>query len=329
MQQRNNLDIRGRAKTLMVCSTGGHLTELLRLESRWGVHPESVWVTFDTPQSRQQLGGRRVEFLPYVGPRDLKGTVASVPAIRRVLRRERFDAAVSTGAAIATAALPLARLHGVPATYVESVCRLHGPSASGRLLQRVPGIDLKSQHPRWAGGRWGSTPSILADYVSEERKPAPDPLRVFITLGTIRGYRFDSVIDAFLKTGLANEHTVWQLGDTHRTDALPGTVHEYLSPAQFVSEAAAADVVITHAGVGTLLELLGMGIFPIQAIRRAARGEHVDDHQVEIAELVNSTNIGVAVEGPGITEDVIRYAAARRIGDGLTVSSDTLVAAGE
>ena len=30
-----------------------------------------------------------------------------------------------------------------------------------------------------------------------------------------------------------------------------------------------------------------MGIFPVQAVRRATRDEHVDDHQIEIAELVN------------------------------------------
>jgi UDP-N-acetylglucosamine--N-acetylmuramyl-(pentapeptide) pyrophosphoryl-undecaprenol N-acetylglucosamine transferase len=330
MHSTADLNTRGAGgKSLMVCSTGGHLTELLRVESRWGAHPDSLWVTFDTPQSRQQLAGRRVHYLPYVGPRDLKGTIASLPALRRILRREQFDAAVSTGAAIATAALPLARLRGVPATYIESVCRLHGPSATGRMLEKVPGIDLRSQHARWAGGRWLSTPSILADYMSQERPSPPDPLRIFVTLGTIRGYRFDSVVDALLKTGLANDQTVWQLGDTHRADALPGAVHEYLPPARFAYEAAAADVVITHAGVGTLLELLRTGIFPIQAIRRATRGEHVDDHQLEIAELVNRTGIGIAVDGPDLTEDVIRLAAARRIVDGLAVTDDSLVLAGD
>ena len=60
MQENLELDIRGAGgKSLMICSTGGHLTELLRVESRWGAHPDSLWLTFDTPQSRQQLEGRR------------------------------------------------------------------------------------------------------------------------------------------------------------------------------------------------------------------------------------------------------------------------------
>lgn len=303
-------------KTLFICSTGGHLTELLRIESREPVHPDSLWITFDTPQSRQALEGRRVAHLPYVGPRDYKGTVGAVPAIRRILKSESFDAAVSTGAAIAAAALPLARMRGIPSTYIESVCRLHGPSATGRLLARVPGLELKTQHASWAGGRWGTYPSILDSYSSEYRLAPADPLKVFVTLGTIRGYRFDSIVDAFLATGLAGANTVWQLGDTHRTDALPGSVHDYLSPYEFARYAAEADVVITHAGVGTLVELLSMGIYPIQAIRRASRHEHVDDHQLEIAELVRDSDIGLPVEGPDLTEEIVRAAASRRIVDG-------------
>lgn len=300
-------------KSLFACSTGGHLTELVRLEERLGVHADSVWVTFDTPQSRSMLQGRRVEFLPYVGPRDFKGTVGAVPQLRRIIRRERFDAAYSTGAAIATAALPLARLHGIPSTYIESVCRLRGPSTTGRLLQRMPGIDLRTQHTAWADRRWLAVTSILSDFRSAPRPEPIGPLKLFVTLGTIRGYRFDSIVDSILQSGLANSETVWQLGDTTRTDVLPGQVHDYLSPHDFSQAAAEADVVITHAGVGTLLEMLNLGIFPIQAVRRAARGEHVDDHQTEIADLVNVNRIGVAVEGPDLTADTIRYAARRRI----------------
>lgn len=308
-----------RSKSLLICSTGGHLSELVRIEERIGVNPESVWLTFDTPQSRQMLAGRRVVHLPYIGPRDLKGTVKAVPVIRSVIKRETFDAAVSTGAAIATSALPLAAISGIPSTYVESVCRLLGPSATGRILQRVPGIALRTPHARWATGRWTPTGSILTDFRSEEAPGRPLPQKVFVTLGTIRGYRFDSLVDAMLTSGYANENTVWQLGDTTRSDTLPGTVHEYMSPGEFARTAREADVVVTHAGVGTLLELLGMGIYPIQAVRRAARGEHVDDHQTEIADLVNSVDIGLAVEGPDLSATAIEHAGRRRIVDGLRV----------
>ena len=189
------------------------------------------------------------------------------------------------------------------------------------MLQRVPGLQLRTQHGGWSDDRWKVCSSILTDFRSEVVPESRPVRRVFVTLGTIRGYRFDSVIDAFLATGLANDETVWQLGDTTRSDALPGQVFDYMSPSEFASAAREADVVITHAGVGTLLEMLGMGIYPVQAVRRAERKEHVDDHQTEIADLVNGTDIGIAVEGPALTAAVLQHAAQRRIVDGLRVQT--------
>jgi UDP-N-acetylglucosamine transferase subunit ALG13 len=214
---------------------------------------------------------------------------------------------------------------GVPSTFLESVCRMHGHSATGRLLQRIPGVELRTQHARLADSRWKVSPSILEDFTSE-LAPQPRPIRrVFITLGTIRGYRFDSVIDAFLATGLANEETVWQLGDTKRDDKLPGRVFDYMSPDDITRAAREADVVVTHAGVGTLIELLAMGIFPVLAVRRLSRQEHVDDHQTELADFVTAKDIGVAVEGPELNAAVLEHAARRRIIDGLRIATPTLV----
>lgn len=307
------------AKALLVCSTGGHLSELLRLEARVEANPDSLWVTFDTPQSRELLAGRRVHYLPYVGPRDLKGTAAAVPGLRRIVRAEDFDVALSTGAAIATAALPVAAFARIPATYIESVCRVQGPSATGRILERVPAVRLRTPYA-WDRHPWRSAPSVLSDFMSVPAPVERRPQRLFVTLGTIQGYRFDSVVDAVLASGLAGPETVWQLGFTERSDALPGTVRDYLPPNEFSDAAREADVVVTHAGVGTLLELLSLGVYPVQAVRRAHRKEHVDDHQTQIAALVNDLDIGTAVDGPDVTAEVIEHAATRRIADRMKES---------
>lgn len=308
-------------KTAFICSTGGHFAELIRLESLFGRHPDSLWITFDTPQSRQMLEGRRCVMLPYVGPRDLKGTLAAAAPLMRIFHTERFDAAISTGAAIATAALPLAASAGIPATYIESVARVDGPSMTGRLLQNVPSVHLRTQAPGWANTRWKLCDSVLSTYRSAARVRPARRHRLFVTLGTIRGYRFDSVVDAVLATGLVDEHTVWQLGETTRED-LPGAVHDYLAPEDFTRIAASADVVVSHAGVGSLLEMLALGVHPVLAIRNAARGEHVDDHQDQIAALVNSLGIATAVPGPAVTREICERAAALTTIDDLTLSSE-------
>lgn len=299
-------------KALLVASTGGHLSELLRLTPTFEPDPDSLWVTFRTPQSEKLLEGRRVHYLPYIGPRDLRGTLRAVPQVHELVRREHFDLAVSTGAAIAVGALPVTAAAGVPSTYIESVCRLAGPSVTGRILARVPRVALRTQHAGWAGGRWHAHPSVLDEYRSVPRDRPRTGGGLFVTLGTIRGYRFDSAVDAVLASGLADERTVWQLGATQRDD-LPGTVAEQLTPDEFARCAVEADVVVAHAGVGTLLDLLALGVYPVQAVRRSSRGEHVDDHQLQIADLVHERDLGRPVEGPQLTREVLEHAAARRV----------------
>lgn len=299
-------------KALLIASTGGHLNELLRLVPTFEPDPESLWVTFRTPQSETLLEGRRVHYLPYIGPRDLRGTLRAVPQVRDLLRREHFDLAVSTGAAIAVSALPVAAAAGVPSTYIESVCRVVGPSVTGRILSRVPRVALRTQHESWADERWRTHPSVLDEYRSVERDRPRAGGRLFVTLGTIRGYRFDSAVDAVLASGLADERTVWQLGDTSRDD-LPGRVVHQLPPEEFARCSVEADVVVAHGGVGTLLDLLALGVYPVQAVRCAARGEHVDDHQAQIADLVRDRDLGIPVEGPQLTRAVLEHAASRRV----------------
>ena len=308
-------------KLLLVASTGGHLAQLVRLAPGLGAAPDSLWVTFDTPQSRSLLEGKRRVHVPYVRPRDYSGVVRAALIIRRILQHENFDGAVSTGAGVSLSALPLAAVAGVPAMYIESVSRVDGPSLSGRLLATSHVVSMRTQHPAWATGRWKVYPSVISTFQSVPRQAVDSPA-LFVTLGTIEGYRFDSLVDAVLATGLADERTVWQLGfTTGRTD-LPGTVHQQMRMSDFQDAARDADVVITHAGVGSLLGFLDAGIYPVLVTRRKARGEHVDDHQLEIAELATRLDVAAAVDVSGLTAAVIRAAAGRAIDTSVNASND-------
>lgn len=276
---------------MLVASTGGHLNELERWSRSIGSSADSLWVTSESVQSSSVLRGRRVLSLPYVSPRDAAG---SAKAFMRMMREidwpaERFTSAVSTGAALGVVGLAAARLHGLPAFYYESVSRVTGPSLSGRLTALDPGITRFCQYEHWAKGGWIFRQSLFDLFTAVPKSPVDNP-RLFVTLGTIQPYRFDAMVDAVLSTGLADSRTVWQLGATKRQD-LPGTAVAQLSSNEFEDSCRSADVVITHAGVGTIMNLLDMGISPLVTPRRAARHEHVDDHQSEIAALLRSRSI--------------------------------------
>ncbi|PPK97245.1 UDP-N-acetylglucosamine:LPS N-acetylglucosamine transferase [Kineococcus xinjiangensis] len=295
-----------RSRLLLVASTGGHLAELMLISKLIEARPDSHWVTFDHDQSRSLLGDRTVTHVPYVAPRSLGGVLRALPTFVRLLRRERFDAVVSTGAAVAVPALLVARLFRCEAHYVESVSRFSGPSLTGRILQRVPSVRLYTQHEQWVGRRWRFDVSIADSFrAGERRELPPGPPRIFVTVGTIRPYRFDALVDRVKAVLPADAEVTWQLGSTRRTD-LPGTVLEHVSSEEFDRLAREATTVVTHAGVGSVIRLLELGARPVVVPRRASRGEHVDDHQLETLEALRRLDGVVCREaGELSSEDLV------------------------
>ena len=153
------------------------------------------------------------------------------------------------------------------------------------MLRWVPGVETYTQHEDWATPRWPFMGSI-AQTLPGRRSPVASsggrgPVRVFVTLGTIQPYRFDALIDRVCAELPEGCDVTWQLGCTTRND-LPGRVVDMLPADEFERVAAESDVVISHAGVATALALVEMGKHTILVPRRAVRGEHVDDHQVQV-----------------------------------------------
>lgn len=298
---------------LLVASTGGHLAELDRWSRVVGSEPDSLWVTCESLHSESALRGRRVIFHPYVAPRDAGGaTRAFVRMLREIdWKAEKFSSAITTGAALGVVGLAAARVRGVPSFYYESVSRVNGPSLSGRLAGLDPGINRFCQYEHWARGNWTYRRSLFDDFSSVQKAPVEKP-KLFVTLGTIQPYRFDAMVDAVLSTGLADDRTVWQLGATKRKD-LPGVAVTQLSANEFSQASRDADVVVTHAGVGTIMNLLDMGISPVVTPRRVSRKEHVDDHQTEIAGYLKRRSIASVTEAEHLNVKTIFAASGTAI----------------
>ena len=106
---------------------------------------------------------------------------------------------------------------------------------------------------------------------------------------------------------------LWQTGATDVTEF--GIDSVYALPEKELSEAMReADVVVTHAGVGTALAALEVGKCPVMAPRLAAHGEAVDDHQVQIAEQLSERGLAVTVDAEEIAFEHLLDAAGRTVG---------------
>lgn len=117
---------------MLVTSGGGHLAQLLNLEHLWG-KSERSWVTFDLPEVHASLRGETTHWAHFPTTRNIPNALRNVRLAWRLLRLERPDVVISTGAAVSVPFFVVARLLGIRTVFVECFDRITMPTLSGRL----------------------------------------------------------------------------------------------------------------------------------------------------------------------------------------------------
>jgi UDP-N-acetylglucosamine transferase subunit ALG13 len=298
----------------LVASTGGHLEELYRLKQCFAPEVGDVeWVTFDTPQSRFLLARERVHFVPFVKPKDAKGTLASTAAALQLLRRGRFVRVISTGAAIAVPFLTEARLLGLGAHYIESAARTTGPSLSGSLLARIPGVRLYGQYQAWTSGHWQYRGTVFDGLSPGPARPRSAPRRIVVTFGTQQDFGFrraaERLVEILAAVCSTDADILWQTGSTDMAGLGVDSV-ETVPNAHLLDAVRRADLIVSHAGVGSALLALRHGKCPVLLPRLRAMGEHTDDHQTLIAQELAWRHLAVAADASELSARELLTAAS-------------------
>ncbi|MBO1752652.1 hypothetical protein J4G33_12635 [Actinotalea sp. BY-33] len=296
-----------------VATTGGHLVQLYLMAPilEPDRHQDALWITHRTPQSESMLEGRNVAFIPPIHARQWHTVLGRTPQVLAAMRRHHVDTVYSTGAALALAALPAARLVGARPRYIESLARSDQPSLAGKVLERVPWVPVFTQYPENATGRWQYDRSLLDSFEVEDGDAPSTPQRVFVTLGTTRPWQFRRLVERMLAILPPETEVVWQTGVTDVSD-LPIDARPMLSDEEFRAEIARADVVVTHSGCGTFMRCLEAGRIPIMVPRRSAHQEHVDDHQEQIATVASLRGLAIMREVEDLSlDDLLRATGVR------------------
>jgi UDP-N-acetylglucosamine transferase subunit ALG13 len=110
---------------------------------------------------------------------------------------------------------------------------------------------------------------------------------ILLTLGT-HPQPFERAVDWALDL---DDELVVQHGSTPaRPDAADAKWHEFLDHDILGGLMACADLVICHAGVGTVMSALRLGRTPVVMPRLMEHGEHIDNHQLQITRALASRN---------------------------------------
>ena len=296
---------------LLVANDGGHLMQLKTLSRRLPMDDTFHWVTVPTPQSESLLAGQDVTWVRPGPTRDVGAALHNAVLAFPLCRRRRLSAVVSTGSSLAVSVLPQARLRGTPAYYIESATRTDGPSLSGRMLARVPGVELYTQNASWASRKWKYAGSVFDGWQARRTQAPGKVSRVVVSLGTSRTYGFRRLLEhlAPLLHDCGAE-VLWQTGTTDTTGLPVLGARAAVPAAELGAAMREADLVVAHAGTGVALEALQAGKLPLLVPRRAEFGEHVDDHQEQIAGMLRARGLAVVREADAIGPDDFLAAAA-------------------
>jgi UDP-N-acetylglucosamine:LPS N-acetylglucosamine transferase len=127
------------ARVCLVGSSGGHLTHLLALEPWWRERDRS-WVTFNMPDAVSRLTDERVYWCRHPTNRNVPNLIRNTVLAFRVLRRERPDLVVSSGAAVAVSFAYVARLMRIKFVFIEVVDRVTSATLTGKLVRPVANL---------------------------------------------------------------------------------------------------------------------------------------------------------------------------------------------
>lgn len=294
-----------------VASPGGHVDEAYEIADRFTARSDRFFITAETMQTRALLAEERIEWVPEVKSREAAQAARQLGIAHRLLRAERPRLLVSTGSALTVPYMMVARAMRIPVTYVESATRLLAPSLTGKITERLPGVERFYQSSGWERPGWQPHSSVFEGYAAE---PAarPEIRTVLVTVGSEK-FPFRRAVDA-VRDAAKGKRVVWQTGNTPIAGGeLLGEVRAWWPADELAARARSVDAIVTHAGVGSILMALRTGKRPVVIPRMGSLGEHVDDHQQELAAILERYGL-VLVARPGDDlADLLARASETRI----------------
>lgn len=123
-------------KVCLVGSSGGHLTHLYMLKPFWE-NKDRFWVTFAKEDAKSLLEGEKMYPCYFPTNRNLKNLIKNTMVAWKVLKKERPDLIISSGAAVAVPFFYLGKLLGAKTIYIEVFDRIDKPTMTGKMVYLI------------------------------------------------------------------------------------------------------------------------------------------------------------------------------------------------
>ena len=123
---------------------------------------------------------------------------------------------------------------------------------------------------------------------------------IFMTVGTILPFdRLTKALDDWAAAQDSPPQIFAQVGELQSDSYRPSSFEwtERVTPTEFRARMEEAELTVTHAGIGTIVTALTLATPVLMVPRRAALGEHVNDHQLEtVKHFADRPGVTLAME---------------------------------
>lgn len=141
------------------------------------------------------------------------------------------------------------------------------------------------------------SPARPVDHPVADSIPVRTPLKIFVTVGTELPFdRLVNVVDEWAERNGCVDSVLAQIGEH-------GTVPKHIRSIRFIDKTHfdqifdSAEVIVSHAGMGTILSALDRQRRLLVMPRRAALGEHRNDHQITTTNRLSALDrVHVAID---------------------------------
>ncbi|HEL1563405.1 TPA: UDP-N-acetylglucosamine--LPS N-acetylglucosamine transferase [Streptococcus suis] len=123
-------------KICLVGSSGGHLAHLNMLRPLWS-EEERFWVTFDKEDARSILKKEKLYPCYFPTNRNIKNLIRNTFLAIKILKKEKPDIIISSGAAVAVPFFYIGKLFGAKTVYIEVFDRIDKPTVTGKLVYPI------------------------------------------------------------------------------------------------------------------------------------------------------------------------------------------------
>jgi len=295
----------------LAASGGGHVRQLLDLMPVWSEY-DSFLVTEQTALGDSLAGEHRTYFVTHVALGQAKlgrpglmirSAWRNLLESWRVIRAERPDVIITTGAGAVFGIVAWGKIHGAKVIAIESFARFERPSAFMRIASRIADFSILQSARLKPWFPWAMVFDPLR--MTDQTRPQKEPL-LFATVGAT--LPFDRLVEAVAelkRSGEIPERVIAQVGVG---GACPPELEcvETMTFDEIRATVARADLVVCHGGTGSMITALRERCRTVVMPRMFDLAEHYDNHQLEISESFEQRGLVRVARSPDELREALR-----------------------